>query len=195
MLPHARPPSRAQAVNPDRSTSFTSVVAGLLVGVGLAGAGWFAIGPDHVVYAVIVQGGFLFMALLIGPSLVDTARSCYQVRSFEPRIYALLGAEVVRRALDVVGWNRVIKNMRQANNEELGTSGFPRGTEQSETGHLLGLAATGLLVLIAAVTSHPAGALQILLIGALLHVYPIMIQRLVRFRLTHRPTRSNRLER
>lgn len=179
----------------EQDTSSTPVVAGLLVGVGLAGAGWFAIGPDHVVYAVIVQGGFLFMALLIGPSLVDTARSRYQVRSFEPRIYTLLGAEAFRRTLDVVGWNRVIKNIRQAKNKELGTSRFLRGTEQSETGHLLGLTATGLLVLIAVVTSHSVGALQILLIGVLLHVYPIMIQRLVRFRLTHRPTRTNHLER
>ncbi|WP_422391926.1 hypothetical protein [Arthrobacter sp. N1] len=179
----------------EQVTSPTPVVAGFLVGIGLAGAGWFAIGPGHVVYAVVVQGGFLFMALLIGPSLVDIARSRYRVRSFEPRIYTLLGAEAVRRALDVVGWNRVIKNMRQAKNEEPGTSGFLRGTEQSETGHLLGVAATGLLVLIATVTSHPAGALQILLIGVLLHVYPIMIQRLVRFRLTQRPTRSNYVER
>ncbi len=179
----------------EQDTSPTPVVAGSLVGIGLAVAGWFAIGPDHVVYAVILQGGFLFMALLIGPSLVDTARSRYQVRSFEPRIYKLLGAEAFRRTLDVVGWNRVIKNMRQTENEEPGTSRFRRGTEQSETGHLLGLTATGLLVLIAMVTSHPVGALQILLVGAILHIYPIMIQRLVRFRLTHGPTRSNHLER
>jgi hypothetical protein len=176
MPPHARPLS-------------------LLVGVGLAVAGWFAIGPDHVVYAVVVQGGFLFMALLIGPSLVDVACSRYRVRSFEPRIYRLLGVEAFRRALDLVGWNRVIKNMRQATHKELGTSRFLRGTEQSETGHLVGLAATGLLVLLTAVTSHAVGALQILLGGAILHTYPIMVQRLVRFRLTHRPTRSNRLER
>ncbi|AUZ88325.1 hypothetical protein CVO76_12280 [Arthrobacter agilis] len=135
------------------------------------------------------------MALLIGPSLVDSARSRYRVRSFEPRTYALLGAEAVRRALDLVGWNRVIKNLRQAENEEPGTSGFLRGTEQSETGHFLGFTATGLLVLIAVVTSHPVGARQILLVGVLLHIYPIMIQRLVRFRLTRRPARSNRTER
>lgn len=182
-------------MNSERPTSSASVIAGLLVGVGLAVAGWFAIGPDHVVYAVVVQGGFLFMALLIGPLLVDVARSRYRVRSFEPRIDTLLGAEAVRRALDLVGWNRVIKNMRQAKNEEPGTSRFLRGTEQSETGHLLGLTATGLLVLLAVVTSHPVGALQILLVGVILHIYPIMIQRLVRFRLTRRPTCSKRTER
>ncbi len=182
-------------MNAERMTSSPSVIGGLLVGVGLAVAGWFAIGPDHVVYAVVVQGGFLFMALLIGPSLVDVARSRYRVGSFEPRIYTLLGAEALRRALDLVGWNRVIKNMRQAECKEPGTSCFLRGTEQSETGHLLGFTATGLLVLLAVVTSHPVGALQILLVGAILHVYPIMIQRLIRFRLTRRLTRSNRTER
>jgi ribosomal protein L27 len=34
--------------------------AGLLVGVGLPVAGWSAIGPDHVVYAVVVQGVVAF---------------------------------------------------------------------------------------------------------------------------------------
>lgn len=106
--------SGSRVVNAERSTSSASVVAGLLVGVGLAVAAWFAIGPDHVVYAVVVQGGFLFMALLIGPSLVDITSSRYRVGSFEPRFYTLLGAEAFRRALDLVGWNRVIKNLRQA---------------------------------------------------------------------------------
>ena len=69
-----------------------TVAAGLVFGLGLAVAGWFAIGPDHLVYAFVVQGAFLFMALLMGPALVDVARQRYRVRPFEPRIYALLGA-------------------------------------------------------------------------------------------------------
>lgn len=93
----------------ERDRRVGSVIAVVVVGVGLPVAGWFAIGPDHIVYAVVVQGAFLLMALLAGPSLVDVARSRYRVRGFEPLIYTLLGAEALRCVLDFVGWNRVIK--------------------------------------------------------------------------------------
>jgi hypothetical protein len=174
--------------------------AGLVIGVGLPVAGWFAIGPDHVVYAVVVQGAFLLMALLIGPSLVDVNRSRYQVRKLEALIYTLLGAESLRRVLDAVGWNRLIKQMRQepgaaSRKRGSGRDRFLRGTEQSETGHLLGITATGLLSLVAALTSHPVGALQILLVGVILHLYPVMIQRLVRSKLTRRRTDRTHSER
>ncbi|MDQ0734680.1 glycosyl-4,4'-diaponeurosporenoate acyltransferase CrtO family protein [Arthrobacter agilis] len=171
------------------------VTAGLLVGLGMAVAGWFAIGPDHVVYAIVVQGAFLFMALLSGPALVDVARSRYRVRTCEPRMYTLFGAEALRRLLDVAGWNRVISQMRLAEEGESRRARFLRGTEQSETGHCLGFAATALLVSIAAATTHPKGAGQILLVGVILHAYPVMMQRIVRFRITrHRTTTHGRAQ-
>jgi hypothetical protein len=165
-----------------------SATAGLLIGVGSAVAGWFAIGPDHVVYAIVVQGAFLFMALLAGPALVDVGRSRYRVGPFEPLLYTLLGAEAIRRLLDVVGWNRVIRQMRLAEEGATGVARFLRGTEQSETGHLLGFAATSMVTIIAAVTAHPLGAVQILLVGVILHLYPVMVQRTIRFRFTNRRT-------
>jgi hypothetical protein len=170
--------------NQHRGSSST----GLVIGIGLTVASWFAIGPDHVVFALTVQGGFLFMALLMGPTLVDAHRTRYQVKAFEPRLYALLGAELVRRALDVVGWNQIIGQMRHA---EIGASmlaRFIRGTEQSETAHLLGGAATMVVAGIAAATTHFQGAWQVLLIGLVLHGYPVMIQRIVRFKITSRHT-------
>jgi hypothetical protein len=158
--------SRLGGMGTKRGQQFGSVVVGVAIGVGLSGAGWRAIGPDHLVFAVVVQCAFLFMALLVGPALVDVRRSRYRVRAVEPRIYTLLGAEMVRR--------------------------FLRGTEQSETAHLVGGAATVLLVITAVATSHPQGAVQILLVGVVLHGYPVLIQRIVRFRITNRRTSINR---
>lgn len=63
---------------------------------------------------------------------------------------------------------------------------FLRGTEQSETAHLLGAAATIMVTVIAATTGHVQGALQILLVGFVLHGYPVMIQRMVRFMIASR---------
>lgn len=169
-----------------------SSVTGLVVGIVLALACWFAIGPDHVVFALTLQGGFLFMALLVGPALVDARRTRYQVRAFEPQLYALLGAEFVRRFLDAVGWNRLIGLMRHS---ERGTSmlaRFLRGTEQSETAHLIGAAATTVVAGIAVATTHLQGACQIIVVGLVIHGYPIMIQRIVRFRITSRQIESNR---
>jgi hypothetical protein len=172
------------AGNQHRGSSST----GLVIGIGLTVASWFAIGPDHVVFALTVQGGFLFMGLLMGPALVDARRARYQVRTFEPRLYALLGAELVRRVLDAVGWNRIIGQMRHS---EIGASmlvRFVRGTEQSETAHLLAGAATLVVAGIAAATTHFQGAWQVLLIGLALHGYPVMLQRIVRFKITSRRT-------
>ncbi|WIB08056.1 hypothetical protein QNO08_09190 [Arthrobacter sp. zg-Y820] len=168
-----------------------STTAGLVFGLGLAVAGWFAIGPDHFVYAFVVQSAFLFMALLTGPALVDVARYRYRVRPFEPRIYTLLGAEALRRLLGLVGWNRIIEQMRRTEQGASVTARFLRGTEQSETGHLLGFSATAVLAIMAAATSHPRGAAQILLLGMILHLYPVMIQRITRFRITSRRTNIN----
>ncbi|KNC19058.1 hypothetical protein AC792_07970 [Arthrobacter sp. RIT-PI-e] len=167
-------------------------MAGLGVGGILAITGWFAIGPDHIIYAVVVKCGFLLMALLAGPVMVDIGRSRYQVNNLEPRIYMLLGAEVVRRVLDIVGWNRVIKQMRRSEDGGSGLARFLRGTEQSETAHLLGAAATVTLAITAAVTHHPLGAVQVLVLGLLLHGYPVMIQRIVRAKITRHCTHSDR---
>ncbi|PPB47800.1 hypothetical protein C4K88_16955, partial [Arthrobacter pityocampae] len=170
---------------PDQSRAHhaRSVATGLAIGVGLAIAGWRAVGADHIVFALSVQGGFLFMGLLVGPALVDIGRSRYRVRAFEPRLYTLLGAELLRRVLDLVGWNRLIRQMRHSETRSSGLARFLRGAEQSETAHLLGAAATILLAMTAAVTGHTHGSGQILLIGLILHAYPVMIQRIVRYRI------------
>lgn len=171
---------------PSRTRHAGSVATGLAIGVGLAIAGWWAIGADHLVCALSVQGGFLFMGLLAGPALVDTGRSRYRVRAFEPRLYTLLGAELLRRVLDLVGWNRLIRRMRNAETGSSGLDRFLRGGEQSETAHLLGAAATLLLAVTAAVMGHTRGSGQILLVGLILHAHPVMIQRIVRYRITTR---------
>jgi hypothetical protein len=170
----------------ERGQQIRSAGTGLTIGSGLAVACWFAIGPDHPVFAITIQGGFLFMALLAGPALVDVGRSRYRVRAYEPRLYAFFGAELVRRVLNVVGWNRMVGRMRQSESGDSMLARFLRGAEQSETAHLLGAAATMLVTVVAAATGHIQGAVQVLLVGFVLQGYPVMIQRMVRFRITSR---------
>ncbi len=181
---------RLERMGTTRGRHAGSAAAGLAIGVGLAVFGWSAIGPDHIVFAVVVQGAFLVMALLAGPAVVDAGRSRYRVRPVEPLVYALLGAGMVRRALDVVGWNHVVGRMRRSESGTSGLARFLRGTEQSETAHLLGGVATAVLAAGAAATTRTQGAAQILLIGFLLRGYPVMIQRIVRAMIVDRTSRK-----
>lgn len=160
----------------------TALFSAVLVS-GLTVAGWYFIGPAHIVYAVIVQGGFLFLGLFLGPLLVDTVRRRYIVAAREPRIYAVLGADGLRRLLGRVGWNRTIGSLREQEPGRTRLDCQVRGTELSETGHAVGGIATVLLAIAAASTHHFVGAGQIVLIGILVHAYPIMIQRIVRNRI------------
>ena len=162
---------------------WTTLLVGLLFSGGLAVAGWLAIGPDHFVYAVVSQVGFMFTGLLIGPILVDVARIRYPVAPTEARIFTFLGSGLLLSFLRAIGWNNVIAKMRQQRDGTIAPRQFLRGTELSETGHLIGLVATAILVMIAALASHPRGATQVLLIGVLLHAYPVMIQRMLRIRI------------
>ncbi|WP_293785685.1 hypothetical protein [uncultured Aeromicrobium sp.] len=159
---------------------------GLAIAATLAFAGWHAIGPDHLVYAVTVQGTFVFMGLLVGPLCVDRARGRYVVARFEPRLYTLLGAELVRRALGALGWNRVIGALREHGEGHDKHERLVRGTELSETGHALGGSATLLLAVIALLGGYFPGAAKMTLVGLVVHGYPIMIQRMVRYRVQHR---------
>lgn len=157
-------------------------VLGLAFGLGIAISGWSAMGPDHLGYALVVQVGFMFTGLSLGPSLVDVARVRYRVAPVEPRVFAFLGAGIVLRFLDAIGWSRVVARLRHGRGEVPVPRQFVRGSELSETGHLIGLMATAVLVIIALAASYPRGAAQVLLVGLLLHAYPVMIQRMLRFR-------------
>lgn len=152
------------------------------MGGALALFGWNAIGPGQPVYAIVVQGGFLLMALLVGPPLSNVARARYRVTAMEPRIYAWLGAGLLQRFLNVTRWNRLVRQMREDANGTLGPRAFLAGTERSETSHLVGAVATGLLGAVALAAGHPLGALQIVLVGVVVHCYPVMIQRTLRYR-------------
>ncbi|MFC4554448.1 hypothetical protein [Georgenia faecalis] len=163
-----------------------AAVIGVALATTLAVAGWSFIGPDHLVYALTVQGGFTFLGLLAGPLLVDTLHRRYTVASAEPRIYALVGAQALRRLLGRVGWNRAIASMREQGPGSTRLERLARGTQLSETGHAIGGAATLVLAATAILAQQFVGAAQIVMVGLVFHGYPMMIQRIVRYRIVQR---------
>lgn len=166
----------------DEGKRWGLTAVGLLFGYCIAHSGWVSIGPNHLAYAFVVQLGFTFTGFLLGPGLVDIYRPRYRVRVNEVRIYARLGSGLFLRMLKAIGWNRVVEKMRRMESDAAAPRQFLRNTELSETGHLIGLLATAMLTITAGLFSYPIGAGQIFFIGFLMHGYPIMTQRLGRFR-------------
>lgn len=175
-----------------RSRQRVEALAGLAIAVVIAATGWAYIGPGHWAYAFVVQGGLLLLGLLAGEVLVDVARARYRVGRGEVILYRLFGVGALQRIFKVIGWDRVIRDMRGDDGGPGSRARRIRGTELSETSHGLGAIGTAILCVAAGSAGHGRGAVQIAVIGLAVHIYPIMLQRLVRRRSTRPPEARRR---
>ncbi|GAB3689454.1 glycosyl-4,4'-diaponeurosporenoate acyltransferase CrtO family protein [Nocardiopsis oceani] len=170
------PPPRARA-------AMVSVAAAGSTAAAVAAA-WIMIGPTGFVFAWIAH--FVLMA---GVSVALDARSrplehpWFRVRRWEVPLYGRLGARLYGRALDAVGWNRVVERGRGFDGTRAGLTGLDQHTRSSEAGHLLCLVVASVLAAAAVSMGSWAGALWLVGLGVLLHVYPVMLQRLLRVRI------------
>ncbi|GAB3712698.1 hypothetical protein GCM10027590_06950 [Nocardiopsis nanhaiensis] len=170
------PPSRARA-------AIVSVAAAVSTAAAVAAA-WIMIGPTGFVFAWIAH--FMLMA---GVSVALDARSgplqhaWFRVRRWEVPLYGRLGARLYGRVLGAVGWNRVVERGRGFDGTRAGLTGLDQHTRSSEAGHLLCLAVALALAAAAVSMGSWTGALWLLGLGVLLHVYPVMLQRLLRVRI------------
>jgi hypothetical protein len=98
----------------------------------------------------------------------------FRVRAGEGRWYRRAGVSGFRRALRASGWERVVTRVRGFDGTRAGLAGLDRHTRLSEASHLLG-AAAALAVL---GTRGPD-----LLLAALLHAHPVLLQRSLRTRI------------
>ena len=99
----------------------------------------------------------------------------FRVRAGEGRWHRRAGVDGFRRALRASGWERVVTRVRGFDGTRAGLVGLDRHTRLSEVSHLLG-AAAALAVL---GTRGPD-----LLLAALLHAHPVLLQRSLRARIT-----------
>ena len=155
-----------------------TVVLALLVGVGWAQVG--DVGP-----AAAWVAHMLLMAW--ASVVVDAAAPPLQHRWFVPRpwegaAWRALGVRRFGRLLDGVGWTRVVRRGRGPDGTRAGLLRLDRATRSSEAGHLLCLGATLGLVAGTLGADEPAGAAWLAGLAVVLHVYPVLLQRLVRAR-------------
>lgn len=162
------------------------VVAALstALAAGAIAAAWVFIGPTGFSFAWVTH--FILMAWvswIAGPRARIPNHGWFRVRPWEARLYPVLGVRLFGKLLHVIGWNRVIANERGFGGTREGLKELDQHTLRSELGHSICLVVTAALSF--GVVSGEAwqGALWLVALGLLFHLYPALLQRLVRARL------------
>lgn len=162
---------------------FTTAIAS-----GVVAAAWVFIGPTGFVFAWVTH--FILMAwasLVFGPRMRVPDYDWMRVKRWEPRVYMYLGVGLFGKLLDVTGWNRIITKERGFDGTRRGIDGLDQHTRRSELGHVMCLLGTVFLAIGALVTGRWEGALWLVGLGVPLHVYPILLQRVLRCRIQALP--------
>ncbi|MEU4422543.1 hypothetical protein AB0F81_18085 [Actinoplanes sp. NPDC024001] len=129
---------------------------------------------------------FAMMAWMSG--LLDAARpglrgDWFRVRAWEPGVYRRAGVWWYMRLLRAVGWERLNRAGRRFDGTRESLPAFDLATRRSELAHLV-LAAIGTVLVVVAVAFRSWGAAGWLaVLNVVLHCYPVLLQRAVRFRL------------
>lgn len=156
---------------------------------------WFARGPDHPIFGLLVAGWSLVLGtVLAGPLMFRLPASWFRVPAGEHVLHRILGVGAFGLLLDLSGWNRHIALPMRGFD---GTKGSLRSLELSVRaglcGHGAGFAIHLLLAAFALFTRHPWGALWIVLPGVVFHLYPVLLQRSIMLRVQAALDRSVRL--
>ena len=158
-----------------------------LLTTALAALGLFVVGREAGV------GGFAFVlvtslvslsgAFFVGDKLRRAMpEAVFHVSDRANRIARVLGADVFRRFLDRILWNRVVGSMRPRLNERRPSEELFASVRSSGVAHGWGAAVHVVAALVAAPASWTA-AMWILGLGVLLHVYPVLLQLRTHWRL------------
>ena len=165
----------------------TWVLAALLttaIAAGGVAAAWVFIGPTGFVFALVTH--FLLMAWVssvVGHRVRISDYGWLRVRFWEMRLYPALGVRLFGKLLDVIGWNRIISRERGFNATRQGLKELDQHTRRSEIGHSSCLFVTAALTIGVLATGSWEGAAWLVALGILLHLYPALLQRLLRARI------------
>ena len=146
---------------------------------------WFALGPSHPYYALLVVG----WTWLLGPGVARPVmrrlpRRWFRVPAGERVLHRVLGVGIFGWLLERSGWNRLLAEpMRGFDGSRAGLLSLERSVRGAASAHGTSFAVHILLAAVALFTGHPWGALLIVLPGVVLHLYPVLLQRSIMLRL------------
>jgi hypothetical protein len=155
---------------------------------------WFILGPASKVartttpwYAVSVAlGTCALVVALPAPAVMQRVpRQWFRVPARERFLHRMLGVGVFGWLLDVSGWNRhVLEPLRGFSGKRAGLLSLEQSLRAAAVSHGICLAIHVLLTVLALFSRHPwSAALWMLLPGAAVHLYPVLLQRSIMLRL------------
>ena len=168
-----------------RGDGLTPYRIGALGMAGLLVVCWFARGPDHPVYGLLTASWTLVLGpVLAAPVMLRLPDRWFHVRAGEHRLHRALGVGAFAWLLDRSGWNRhVALPMRGFTGARAALRALDLSVRGALSAHGAGFALHLALAALALVTGHPWGAAWILLAGAIVHLYPALLQRAILLRL------------
>ncbi|WP_162794566.1 hypothetical protein [Nocardioides houyundeii] len=167
-------------------------LATALAAGGIAAA-WVLIGRTGFTFAWVTH--FILMAWvssIVGPRVHIPSHGWLRVRPWEARLYPALGVRLFGKLLDVIGWNRVIARERGFDGTREGLKELDQHTRRAEVGHSICLFVTAAVAFGVLSTGAWRGAVWLVALGLLLHLYPALLQRLLRARLQSISARLSR---
>ena len=152
----------------------------------LLAVGWFVLGPNSPAYSVGVVGGtFVLGPVVAAPVMRREPRQWFRVPTCERVLHRIGGVGIFGWLLDVSGWNRhVPEPIRGFSGNKAGLHSLVQWVRTGAVSHGICFAIHLLLAVLALFTRHPwTAALWMLLPGVVLHLYPVLLQRSLMFRL------------
>ena len=144
---------------------------------------WFARGPDHPVYGLLVASWTLILGPVVaGPVMRRLPRHWFRVPEGERVFHSVLGVGVFRWLLKCSGWERHV-HKREFHATKAGLPSLEAALRGNASAHGTCFAIHALLAAIVLFTGHPWGTLWILLAGVIVHLYPVLLQRSIMLRL------------
>ena len=144
---------------------------------------WFALGPSHPYYALMVVGWTLILGPgVAGPVMRRLPRHWFRVPAGERVLHGMLGVAIFRWLLERSGWERHV-HKRAFHSTKAGLPSLEVALRSNVSAHGTCFAIHILLAAVALFSWHPWGALGILLPGVVVHLYPVLLQRSIMLRL------------
>ncbi|WP_185996033.1 glycosyl-4,4'-diaponeurosporenoate acyltransferase CrtO family protein [Nocardioides campestrisoli] len=171
---------------PSLTSGRVMLVASLTTALAAGGvaAAWVFLGRTGFAFAWVTH--FILMAWVssvVGPRVRIPDHRWLRVGRWEARLYPALGVRLFGKLLDLIGWNRVIARARGFSGTREGLKELDQHTRRSEVGHSICLAVATAVACGVLETGEWRSAAWLLALGLPLHLYPVLLQRLLRARI------------
>lgn len=145
----------------------------------------FLSGPSNPPYALMVAWGTASLEPAIPVSVMrHVPRRWLHVPNGERVLHRILGVGIFGRLLDLIGWNSLIRPMRDFTGTRAGLLTLRDHARFGAIGHAICFAIHAAFAVLALFTSHPwRGVLWMLWPAVILHLYPTLLQRSIMLRI------------